>query len=772
MRLGSAGAHGRSNPAPRDAFTDWDRLDWKFNRASLAGAYLFERLRPDDPFSKYQREISLGALRPLTLAEFDALSASRRRELRRQSESEREQAMSLRRSLQRGWEIWTLSRTGSVPDEAMSDEMGIVIPAIGHLRRATALDPGYALAWYDLGYFAGIVGDRRLQRSALESGLRALTSRPETAVDPAERDDLRLRLLLDLAWLDRDEGFYRQGLDRTDEALARIRDDGRRTLDIAREALLLRALLLVDVDEIHAARRLARDWPAWRLPLQPVTHQGDAGSGPVVQKESLEHVDSDFARDWVWLMTFLKLGSRDEALALLSERDWRTEFPPHLNHRYWQDRGRVLESFGERERSRLGYAFAILFRPYFPYFPLDGARGFSQVLDQTGSGQDYFLGCGQFFVGGSFYSYAANRVMAMELSATEDDLQRHGAAALDALDACLRRDIQPARALALRGRAHFRLGHEDEAIADLVEANEHLKSAGLPRAETLKLLAVTYFNRRDYRHARLWSDELLSVAPDDDFGWCLAGLSTAHLGGLDFARTALEHARELNPQSESTWYNLALIHLQQGDAEQARVLLDEALRRFPADANIAQLHQMVAEQPDVPYRMVGGQAELEVAVQDERWRSWAAGSTDVDLSAGVTPERAREMLPRLRRLYGQDPSPRNRVNLARILLRAERPDEVQDLLARDWPDDLSREEALLLLNADRATGNARRAAGLARRLLNQPDAYPDAEFWTLAAVICLENGAQNAARRALDRARRLDPDNGALSVLSASLAGP
>lgn len=775
--LGSCGSGphivAESDSAYPDAgrFIDWDEVDWKYDRQSLAGAYLFQRIRPREAYRKYLDLISLRALDPLTPGQFAELSPVQRAENRSRAAQAHDEAMAFYRSLWRGWEVWTSSRTASVTDEMMSDEMGILIPAIGHLRRAAALDPGNPFYWYDLGYFTGVIGDRVRQRAAFESCLEALDSATvsgQAAAVGEELADLYLRLLLDLAWLSRDEGRFEDGLAFVAQAADRIGSDDRRTLETAREALLLKALLLVDVDEIHAARQLASDWHTWRVPVHPAPH-AKAWTG--VRKGGLEHIDSNFAQNWVWAMTFLKLGSRREALARLHELDYRTEFPVHLNHRFWQDMGYVMESFGERERSRLCYAFSLLYHPYFPYFPLDGVRGFNQVLDQTGSGQVYFLGCSHFFVGGSYYSYAANRVMAMELTDDPDERRRHAEAAVDALGVCIRRDMQPARALALRGRAHFRLGNLAEAAADLLEANEHLADADLPRAETLKLLAVIHFNRQDYRNARAWADRYLAESPQDDFGWLLAGMATAHLGGLDHAKIALDRARELNPDSRSAWYNLALILLQQGDSRGARELLDDSLQRFPDDEKILRLQQLVVEQPESRYRMVAGPAELVITEPESQWTQWSVSPSDVDLSAGVSARRAVEMIPRLRRLYDEHPTARNRINLARILMRADRPAEVQDLLAGNWPDDLSRDEALVLLAADRATGQIRRAAALAYSLEHQPNSYPDSELWALVAVLCLENEAPDASALALRRALQLDPDNAALASMAASLPG-
>ncbi|MBU8870734.1 MAG: tetratricopeptide repeat protein [Gemmatimonadales bacterium] len=753
-------------------FVDWDKVDWKFNRHVLAKAYFFDRLRPDDALRKYREQSTCPiSINPLSLEEFLALSADDKKLRRKKAADEYYQAMALRRTLSRGWEIWTVTRSVAVAQHAMSDEMGIITPAIMHLKSAVGLDPGNPYFCYDLGYFAGVIGDRRLQREGFAAGLAALEVRQRKSPNPLwqQNEDLsrlRLRLLMDQAWLDREEGHYPAGLETVKVAMAQMAGDDMRTLPEAREAVLLHSLLVVDTGDVHGARRLAQKLPEWRLPIQKTFAQSVSSAGPVMRKENLEHITSKFARDWVWTMTYLKLEDKDQAMNGMREKNYVTEYPPHLNYRFWRDMGRVLEHFGERQEANRCYGFSIVYHPYFPYFPLEGARGVSRVLDQTGAGQTYYLGFHHFYISGSLFSFAANRVVAMEVATDSTEVRIQAESALDALDICLRKNIRPTSALALRGRVHYRLGNVEAALEDLLRAHKELKADQRPSAEIVKMLAVINFNRKEFIDSRTWLEQYTQMEPTDGFGWALSGLSMAHLGRLDEAVTLLDHSRELDPSALNGWYNLALVYLQQDEVELARVLLAEAKTRFPTNPHITRLQQLIRDDLGETVQMTSGNVEMKTSAADSVWFARSNITSAANVTIGLSTPEIEQLLPELWQRYRLKPNAEHRYTLAQALIQARQSKEVQDLLGPLWPDDLSGEEAVLLLMADRDRQSPARATDLAQRLLRDANPYPDSEFWSLVAVVCLENGRRDAGILALNLACELDPQNVALRAMA------
>lgn len=742
-------------------FVDWGKLDWKFKRQPLAKAYMFDRLRVKDPYSKFLKQTWYDdPLDPISLQDFLKLTPEQQATRRERSADHHHQAMALKRIIDRGWEIWLMTLDTAVASEAMIHDMGIITPAIKHLKMATGLNPADPVAWYDLSYFSGVIGDLKTQEECLSQGLDSLLYLG--TVESEEMARLRLRMQLDLGWVKRDQGRYRQGMDLVQQAITSMANDEIRTLEEAREAMLLQALLMVDLGNIYDARQLARKLPTWSLPKHRQPHMYVGSAKPALQKENFEQVDSDFAKNWVWIMSFLKQGEKDQAMFRMTERDYLTEFPPHINFRYWRDMGEVLELLGERGKSRLAYGFSILYRPYFPFFPLQGARGISMVLDQSGSGQTYYLGHKHFYVSGSLYSYAANRIVAMEVASDSTSAQHDAEMAVEILSRCIRRGIKPTSCRALRGRANYRLGEKGAAYADLLQAHSELQAQGEPSSKVIKLLAVIKYDQEEYNACLDWLADYLEINPQEGFGWRLSGLALGHLGRLDEAINVLERSTRLDPDAVGGWYNLAVMHLQKGNYDLAREYLVEADRREPGHEQVARLQTLIRTDPVQPIQVTMTPVELNTTTADSLWFAQAEESSGVNMASGLSRQEAEKMVPEMGRHYEANPDKENRLALAQMMMAAEDYHGIQVFLGPLWPSGLTRSEGILLLTADRMRANPARAVGAAWTLSTNQNPVPDSEFWSLVGVICLDNGYPEEGRRALRWARQLDPDNAAL----------
>ncbi len=94
---------------------------------------------------------------------------------------------------------------------------------------------------------------------------------------------------------------------------------------------------------------------------------------------------------------------------------------------------------------------------------------------------------------------------------------------------------------------------------------------------------------------------------------------------------------------------------------------------------------------------------------------------------------------------------------------------MQNLITPFWPDRISLEEALVLLQADRSLGQSMRAKELALSLEMDSIFNADPRLWTLVAVTCHESGDREAGNIALALALELDPENRALLVMQKQL---
>lgn len=751
---------GGEEPAKSAAhsFVDWDLVDWNFPRYGLVNSALSHPITHDISRQRYEEATRYqGPLGALDLAAFQALPPESREARRAVARNELHEAMAIQRVLWRSWEIWVQSRRAAVADEAFTYRDGLLTHALGHLETAAGLDPADPWIWYHLAVFRGFAGDEKRQGEAIDRALKLL---PE--VLRADEALMRLRLLLDAGWLARRQGRFEEGAARVDRAIDLIREDELKTLDMLREAQLLQALLMVNRGYLSDARQAARKLEKWPVPVQKTSAQSATFAATVMTKHNLEKIESDFAQNWVWAMTYLEQGFEEEALGYQNKQTLSMELPPHIGWRYWQDMGRLQEHFGHMAQADLCYAYALMHRPLLPFFPTRAGRGLSRIFNQAGTGRPYFLGYGAHFLVGSYFSYAANRVVALEIAPSPLSKLEAGAIALEALTNCLRQGIRPAAALALRGRTHYRLGRPDLAEKDLAAAHEMMASRDAESADVVKLLAVLHFDREDYTGALELLRRYSELEPRDAFGWRLGGVALSHLGRLQEARSSLDVALDMDPQAGAAWYNRALVHLRLGNGDRARQDLEYARRLMPGNDDVRRVAALIIDDPDTPIRLSSDPVELKLTRRDSLLYANVDRVTEPDLSLGLQEKELDRLTRSLEERFEMEPSSQNRLALARTLVRSGRQKEVQELLVPLWPDGLNLEEMKLLLRSDRALGLTRRAVSLARTLARDPHPVPDGDFWALVAVVCLENGRAEAGRLALDTALEMDPQNVAL----------
>jgi Flp pilus assembly protein TadD len=442
----------------------------------------------------------------------------------------------------------------------------------------------------------------------------------------------------------------------------------------------------------------------------------------------------------------------------LPEANYKVEFPAHLNFRYWQDVGEVLEHLGERNRSRLAYGMSFLYHPYFVYFPIAGARGNSRVTDQTGCGHTYFQSYNHFFVSGSIYSFGANKLIAMDLAEDQAIRTEIGEEALVALTACIDRGLRPASALALRGQVNYRLFRDQDAVADLMAADAALTRLGRESDQVLKLLAVIHFEHEDYETCLQVLERYNKLFPRDGFGWRTAGVALSNLGRLDEAIVALERAIRVEPGKLEGYFNLGLLYLKTGDLAGADLVQKELEARYPDHPQTANFARLRTAAPDEEMEMIPVVVEIKTSVDESQWFLPGSEEAGLGLLGQMSDQDVKQLVDSLRLLQEDQGTPRGRLLLANALGRLDRWEEVQDLFSGLWPERLTRAEAMLLLQADQHLGVTERAVEMAHRLEGGKEPLPDGEFWWLVAHICREGGAEDEARLATHMARSLDDD--------------
>ncbi len=741
-------------------FIDWDTEDWKFLLPFYPVLYPestnFDNLKYESPYAAathYEPRFS-----PVNLAEFRDLPPLTQKLRREAAKESLYDAMAFNRIIAWSWEIWCRSRTQQVAQEAAFYKYGILTPAIQNLEKAAGEDPSNPFTWSHLAFFTGLVGNKTRQLEALENGFVALeVIKNHQELTPEKAKELHLmalRWLLDKAWLMRDKGQFTEGMRIVKTTMTMMVEDEYKTHAEGREALLLESLLLVDQGFYDEARINANQFKTMKLPILAFS----GGSTPRT-KHNLNHTESDFCRQWVWDMTHLKLENEAQALRPRGSQVNHLEYPPHLGYRYWQDMGRIREHFGQNAEAWSCYFRGLLCRPFLSFFPSKITNGSTPVFGQEDTGNFHFLGYYEFFLGGSEFAYAANRVASMEWAFGEQKLAKYGKEALETLTACHAKGIRPMSALALRGYAYTLLNQSHLAEIDLRAADLMFTEAGRENSQVLRLLVTLCYNRKAYLDSHDLLKRYLILHPEDASSWGLQGVILAQLNLYEEALKATNVSLELQPESTSGLFNRALVQLHLGRTEEAQKDLAKAGKLSPENTNIARMATLVRNDPHTTLVLEHQPQKWTVSTSDSlesQWENPAAGLPEEELSAFLTKAQA---------TYLEKPSQESRLALCCALVENSQWLDVQNLMAPSWPETIDLQGTLFLLQADRALGQSQRAMILAQSLTTDSVLVASSRLWTMVAVICIENSQKERGAEALKMALELDPENQSLHRL-------
>lgn len=584
------------------------------------------------------------------------------------------------------------------------------INSIVDLKAAVDLDPSFAEAWQLLGHLCAVVGDLPKAREHLDHARLAAMARSQQGRPLAAAD--QLAIFRDRAWALRDLGLWNEGLEAVDEGLRYCPGDP--------DLVLIKGLLLAGAGRTAEALSLAVRMPPLTYPKFDVFHFSN------------QQQTSDFANRWIKSQAFLAAGDYEMARHVLGEM---TSYPyrwflPHQK-RYFNDVGLVSELVGEEDAGTY-YALALISDPYYGFYPWSAGNLEPLVLDVPQARAPYFTCFGnRFYLAGSPLSFAASQMNTMSLSTFPRQRSQAAWRAKQALDIAERRNIRPDVVRALRGRVYF--GQEElvPARADLTAACDAFRAKGTIDAGTSLLLGLLDMSEGRHDQAVPLLEEAVAVDPGLAVGWRSLGVSLVHLGRRAEAEAAMDRALALEPRSVSGLYNRGLLHLQNQEFARAGADLQRAFQLDPENHEVQRLLQMAA----AGHRAQGGDpGEIGMmAEQDERDPAAAADLDPEALLASLerdiqtffaVPDSLRERMGsadetvtalRARWLETGDPMVRRVLALAyldRGLIQ-----EVQDLLGPGWGVDLSPEEEVMLLYADRLEGEQERAHKLAQALL-------------------------------------------------------
>jgi tetratricopeptide (TPR) repeat protein len=157
-----------------------------------------------------------------------------------------------------------------------------------------------------------------------------------------------------------------------------------------------------------------------------------------------------------------------------------------------------------------------------------------------------------------------------------------------------------ARELSNRGAAYLRQGEAHSALSALKRAYQ-VMPGDVPTAINL---AGAYILQKKFKQAIPILERALEQEPENEMVW--TNLGAAYLGNPVLAGDgeqrkaieAFERAIEINPIAPSVHYNLALIHRDRGEVEQAMLCFRQAIQANPNDQDARRALSRLESQQD------------------------------------------------------------------------------------------------------------------------------------------------------------------------------
>jgi len=415
------------------------------------------------------------------------------------------------------------------------NSVDILPECLESLTNAVQLEPSNPLAWHLLGYFSTCVGDLKRAQGALAGAEEALALLPADALP-----EVRGRLALDLAWLNRDLGSFIRARTRLAEAEAH----GANHL----ETTLLKGLIAAQSGHEAEARRLAGELRSIRIPKRKSYSRNNP--------DHWNKIASDFAKSWIMALVWIEVGDLEMAQLSFKQFSYHDRYP--FAHHFWNDAGGIYMRTGRQEAAPGAWYLAHQWVPYQPFF-LHRRYGWENraLTGIDGVTLDY-AGFNQFYLVGDRLSFACRYATAMENAGSDEDRLQLGVTALNQLEVCRRTGFLPGHALLVESLVYYFLGDMETALPALEEGKKWLRERGyrLPRATSSTEVQVI--------RSKVMEPGALRDSP--------AGARMAMLGQDDLEAAWRENPTEPNRRA------LGIFLIRNGDPEWGRgLILNEAM---------------------------------------------------------------------------------------------------------------------------------------------------------------------------------------------------
>ncbi|MCP4291485.1 MAG: hypothetical protein GY780_06590 [bacterium] len=328
---------------------------------------------------------------------------------------------------------------------------------------ATGLDPSNFYAWHLQSYFSTCVGDVHKAHYSLLAAAKALNR-----VSPEGHLEIMQRVMLDLAWLERDQGHFIKAI----QHLNMMTKTGKEPV----ESLLLRGLIAAQSGDQETALQIASLLRAQPVRIFPTNYTQVTMTPDRTDMTNWEKRDSDYLKNWILALMELQKGNRP--LAGRTFREYSTNRNYAFAARFWNEAGLIYERTGRYDLAEKAWEVARINQPWLLHMIY---KGYGIKLGQlTGNPKKafYSMGFNSFYLSGSRLALGAKYVGEIgpiqELSAK----QAMAARALEELEICQRSGQYPGQASVLQGQVYYLMGDYLGAQAELKEAKEYFSREG------------------------------------------------------------------------------------------------------------------------------------------------------------------------------------------------------------------------------------------------------------------------------------------------------
>lgn len=592
-------------------------------------------------------------------------------------------------------------------DHRTYDTFGIGLGnSIIDLKEATTIDPSYAEGLGNLGRLCTEVGDWESGRRYLEHAL--LAAGAEARAGRSLADEEQLKIYRNLAWTYRDLALWEMGLTLVEQGLELYPTD--------HELHLIKGLLLAGNGQYEKAISLAVNLEPVSYPQYTYIYRG------------LHDQNSSYANNWIKSQALLARGELQKAYNALGDLPtyaYRVLLP--YSSRYWRDAGLVAE-LADDPKAPTYYGVGYVTRDYARFYPVMARNVAPQVLGVPDSNMPVYTSYGsRFLVAGSPLSYVGVQINRMSRTLFEGQRTQAAGQAMQMLEILERRHIRPAVCRALRGRILYANDDFNPARAELKAAHAAFAAQGKVDAGTSLLLGLLHMQRKEYDPAVPLLNETVAADPLNPVAWRTLGVANARLGRIDPARKAMDQAVVLDPWAVTSYYNRGLFHLQMEEFTLARQDLERAYGLDPENREVQRLLQMAAVSekgvdPDgqvVTARDEGPPAGFEADPAQIMAQLEAEVEAMLSLpdSLRVDSPESRARFSELEIRYVVEPTPELRAVLALVYIDRNMDRDAQALLEPGWGVDLTPDEELMLLYADRNLGEIKRAEEVVQEVL-------------------------------------------------------